>query len=85
MGLLERLAQLDRAAEARTGGRKQNVAGHLLALCLGILLVFLGLGAALSGEREPANMLLGLGIGTNFGAGVVALAVRRAARRPREN
>ena len=81
MGILERLARLDRAAEARTGGRKREVPGQLPAIFIGLFLVALGTGAALSGESEPAYQLLCLGIGTNFGASVVALAVRRSARR----
>ena len=56
--------------------------GHVLAVAIGFGLVLLGIGALLSGEREPYNLLLGMGIGTGFGSGVVAFAVRRADRRP---
>lgn len=60
------------------GGAKKNVPGHPLALGISIALTALSIGAAVAGEREPASLMVGLGVGTMFGASVVATLVRRA-------
>ena len=55
----------------------KSVPGHILALSISIVLSLLGLAAGLSGEGEPANLLLGMGVGTLLGSGLVAFSVRR--------
>ena len=60
-----------------------NLPGFKPALCLALVFAFSGLAVALSdGPDRYLTLLVGLMIGTIFGAGVVAGAVGRAERRP---